>query len=94
MIKIEELNSFFYSDPNDKFCLQQMEQIIKYFLPCKNRQGLAELINTKVLFTGGYIGVNLKGYKSYYILKIQIELLQNLENLRVTKIKQKCEYFE
>lgn len=35
-----------FHDPNDKFCVHHIEEIIRNFLPCRDNSGIAQLIKS------------------------------------------------
>ena len=45
MVYLSDLNMFYASNPNDKFCGQHLTKIINLFLPCSTVSGIGSLIN-------------------------------------------------
>lgn len=90
-------NSMVYTinDPNDKYCRQHMEEIIRNFLPCRTHAGLAQLLDLDSMYTAGVTGHRRYGLKvewtsSMFKTSVLMDGSGGIEGLNRVRVTDKC----
>lgn len=83
------------NDPNDKYCRQHMEEIIRSFLPCRSYAGLAQLLDLDNMYGAGATGNRRYGLKvqwtpSMFKTSVFVDGSVGIEGLSRVRVADKC----
>jgi len=75
------LNFTIISDPNDRFCTNNIDEVVTNLLPCGGKSGIGQLIKGNKLLTSKYVGLSIIWTNNKILFKFTIEKQPEFINL-------------